>query len=265
LFGSKIRSRLLNNLITEVRAFKKAGARRIAIGTGNVALYGCEQGRKIEEEKVIKMLKAVSQVTGPQGLAAPDLRIDMIPDSIVEAILEYTYGLIIFGIESGSDKILKKMRKGITTDDIRETINRIRKFNGKLKVDGAFIVGYPDETEDDYIMSQDLMDELVLTDYTVSIAEPIPGTELCKEILKLPLEKNPVFMEDNSKFGKRHGLSVAERRAFDLTMTAAVSRTYPLHLTNKLTKEFIKFSKKQGEEIKSMTRLILEKYPKNLL
>ncbi|MHA1378819.1 MAG: methyl-coenzyme M reductase glutamine C-methyltransferase [Candidatus Helarchaeota archaeon] len=260
LFGTKIRSRLLNNLITEVRAFRKAGARRVAIGTGNVALYSCTQGRKIEEDSVIKMLKAISKVTSPENLAAPDLRIDMIPDSIVEAVLKYTYGLIIFGIESGSNKILKKMKKGITVDDVKNTISRIRKFNGKLKVDGAFIVGYPGETEADYEMSQDLMDELVLTDYTVSIAEPIPGTDLCNEILQLPLEKNPVFMVDDSRIGKKYGLTIAERRAFDLSMTASVSRTVPLLLTNKFTQELIKFAKKQGEEIKNMTKIILEKY-----
>ena len=262
LFGTTIRSRLLNNLITEVRAFKKEGAKKIAIGTSNVALYGCKHGATIEEDKVVQMLKAISQVTGPKNLAAPDLRIDMLPDSIIEAILEYTYGLIIFGIESGSDKILRKMRKGINVDQIKETIKRVRKFNGRLKVDGSFIVGYPGESEDDYNMTKDLLDELVLDDYAISIAEPIPGTELCNEILKFPIDKNPVFMEDETRLGKKHGLSVAERRTFDLILTAAVSRTFPLILTDKITSQYLNFAKQQGEEIKTMTKLILQKYPK---
>ncbi|MFX1449551.1 MAG: methyl-coenzyme M reductase glutamine C-methyltransferase [Promethearchaeota archaeon] len=259
-FGTKIRSRLLNSLVTEVRAFRKAGAKKIAIGTGNVALFGCKQGVRIEEEKVIQMLKAVSSVTGPQNLAAPDLRIDMIPDSIVEAILKYTYGLIIFGIESGSNKILKKMRKGITVEKIRDTINRVRKYNGKLKLDGAFIVGYPGESEEDFNMTKELVEELVLSDYTVSIAEPIPGTELCDEILKLPLEKNPVFSNDETRLGKKHKLSIAERRAFELIITAALSRAFPIYVDDRLTSEYLKFSKNQGEEIKKMTNLIKRFY-----
>ncbi|MFX0140036.1 MAG: methyl-coenzyme M reductase glutamine C-methyltransferase [Candidatus Hodarchaeota archaeon] len=263
LFGTKIRTRLLNSLITEVRSFRKAGAKKIAIGTGNVALYGCKKGVKIEEEKVIKMLKAVSKVTGPQNLAAPDLRIDMIPDSLVKAILKYTYGLIIFGLESGSNKILRKMRKGITVEKIKETINRVRKFNGKLKVDGAFIVGYPGESEEDFNMTKELVEELNLSDYTVSIAEPIPGTELCYEILKLPVEKNSVFAKDKTRLGKKNDLSIAERRAFELILTAALSRTLPIYVDDRLTSEYLKFSQKQGEEIRNMTKIILEKYPKN--
>lgn len=263
-FGTKIRSRLLNNLTTEVRAFKKAGAKRIAVGTGNVALYGCKHAASIEEETVTKMLRVISLITGPENLAAPDLRIDMIPDSIVEAILKYTYGLIIFGIESGSDKILKKMRKGITASDVKETINRIRKYNGKLKIDGAFIVGYPGETEEDFNETKDLIDEIVLNDYTVSIAEPIPGTELCSEILHLPLDQNPVFMKDETRMGERHGISVAERRTFELILTAAVSRKVPLILNNRVTSEYLKFAIQQGEEIKAMTKLILDKYPKKI-
>ncbi len=260
LFGTKIRTRLLNSLVTEVRAFKKAGAKKIAIGTGNVALYGCQQGVKIEEEKVIQMLKAISKVTGPQNLAAPDLRIDMIPDSIVEAILKYTYGLIIFGIESGSNKILKKMRKGIRVEKIKETINRVRKYNGKLKVDGAFIVGYPGESEEDFNMTKELVEELVLSDYTVSITEPIPGTELCNEILNLPLEKNPVFAKDGTRLGKKHDLSIAERRAFELILSAALSRIFPIYVDDILTSEYLKFSQRQGEEIRTMTKLIKRFY-----
>ena len=91
----------------------------------------------------------------------------------------------------------------------------------------------------------------------------VVDTELCNEILKLPLEKNPVFAKDNTRLGKKHELSIAERRAFELVLSAALSRVFPINGDDKLTSEYLKFSQKQGKEIRDMTKIILEKYPKN--
>ena len=57
----------------------------------------------------------------------------MIPDPILQAINDYTYGLIIFGLESGSNKILKKLHKGITVEQIKETVTRIKEFGGRKR------------------------------------------------------------------------------------------------------------------------------------
>jgi radical SAM superfamily enzyme YgiQ (UPF0313 family) len=45
--------------------------------------------------------------------------VDLISDDILEAISKYSKWMVFFGIESGSDRILRHMKKGITVDQVR--------------------------------------------------------------------------------------------------------------------------------------------------
>lgn len=253
-----IRSKTIPQIKREVRAFSLKGARRIAIGSGNIALYG-KGDQQINEEKVEQMLATVSSVVTPINFAAPDLRVDMIPDRILRAVRKYTYGLIIFGMESGSDQVLKLMRKGITVQKIEEAIERCESIG--LAVAGAFITGYPGESEENYLETKDFIESHALNDYTISLPEPIPGTMLATEVIKLPEKKNPVFIPDDTKLGQKYGFSVAERRCFELYLAAATARKVPIYLTDQLMQEFIRVAKQQGEEIRHITRLLKQFHP----
>lgn len=83
--------------------------------------------------------------------------------------------LIIVGFESGSDEILKSIKKGITTE-------RMRKFNREAKkagviVQGDFIIGLPGETPETVKQTLSFIRELRPHILQVSVATPIPGTE----------------------------------------------------------------------------------------
>ncbi len=252
-FGRTIRSKTIPQVKREIRAFALKGARRVAIGSGNIALYGMKD-QTIAEEKVEQMLAEVSSVLTPRNFAAPDLRVDMIPDRILAAIRKYTYGVIIFGMESGSDHVLKLMKKGITTEKILEAVQKCEKAG--LAVDGAFITGYPGETEEYFQETKEFIETNSLSDYTISLPEPIPGTDLASTVLKLPDKKNPVFMKDETDLGRKYDFTVAERRCFELLLSASTSRKIPVYLSDRLLQEFIKSTKQQGEEIRQITRLL---------
>ncbi|MHA1130066.1 MAG: methyl-coenzyme M reductase glutamine C-methyltransferase [Candidatus Helarchaeota archaeon] len=248
-----IRSKTVPQIKREIRAFVLKGAKRLAIGSGNIALYGIKD-HQINEEKVEQMLAEVSSVITPMNFAAPDLRVDMIPDRILTAVRKYTYGLVIFGMESGSDAVLKLMKKGITTQKILEAVDKCQKVG--LAVAGAFITGYPGETEDYYQETKEFIENNSLNDYTISLPEPIPGTELAANIVKLTEKKNPVFIKDETHFGQKYDFTVAERRCFELLLSASASRQVPLYLSDRLIQEFIKLSKQQGEEIRHITQIL---------
>lgn len=72
------------------------------------------------------------------------------------------------------------MNKGIKIETVYEAVELAREHG--VKVAGSFIVGYPGETEDDFEATLSLADDLMLDDYFVSIAEPIPGTPLAEEV-----------------------------------------------------------------------------------
>jgi len=157
-------------------------------------------------------------------------------------------------MESGSDSVLKLMKKGITVQKIEDAIKRCEKY--RLAVAGAFVTGYPGETEENYEETKEFIESHPLDDYTISLPEPIPGTELASTILKLPEKKNPVFMKDNTTLGNKYGFTVAERRCFELMLSSSTSRKVPLFLSDQLIHEFIRVAKEQGEEIRQMTQIL---------
>jgi radical SAM superfamily enzyme YgiQ (UPF0313 family) len=90
--------------------------------------------------------------------------------------------LVIVGYESGSDEILKNIKKGITTQQIREFAKNARRAG--LLVHGDFIIGLPGETKETIEMTRKLIKEIKPDILQVQVATPIPGTEFyrwCKE------------------------------------------------------------------------------------
>lgn len=252
LFGREVRSRPLEDILNEVKYLLSKGARKIAISGGTGSLYGSNKFKNVDEKAFVDLLREISNLTGPKNLTIPDIRVDLISDQILEAIRQYSNGWVFFGIESGSDRVLRHMKKGVTVDQVREAVDMARKH--EVKTAGSFIVAYPGEEDEDFQDTIDLADELMLDDYFISIAEPIPGTDLGDEISQLSLEDNILF-QDSLKY-KRHGLSIAEERALDLMVESYVFRSFPVPMSQKLLKDLLNEVKSQGDHIKSVTHLI---------
>lgn len=83
--------------------------------------------------------------------------------------------LVIVGYESGSDEILKNIRKGVTTEQMR--IFNADAKKAKLLVHGDFIIGLPGETKETAMETLKFIKELKPNILQVAVATPIPGTE----------------------------------------------------------------------------------------
>ncbi|NQU85020.1 MAG: B12-binding domain-containing radical SAM protein [Mariniphaga sp.] len=73
---------------------------------------------------------------------------------ILERLRHVGCEVVGFGIESGSDKILKRINKGITRKQIEETINICKSLN--YWIIGYFMISLPDETQEDFQKSIEL-------------------------------------------------------------------------------------------------------------
>ena len=83
--------------------------------------------------------------------------------------------LLIVGYESGSDEILKNIKKGITLGQIKQFAKEARK--ARLLVHGDFIIGLPGETKETIELTRKLIKETKPDILQVSVASPFPGTE----------------------------------------------------------------------------------------
>ncbi len=87
---------------------------------------------------------------------------------------------IWMGAESGSQKILDAMDKGITVEQIRESARLIRKHGMKPSFFIQF--GYPGENKDDIYKTISMINELLPFEIGISVSYPLPGTSFYENV-----------------------------------------------------------------------------------
>lgn len=90
--------------------------------------------------------------------------------------------LVIVGFESGSDEILKNIKKGVTKEQMRSFNSEAKKAN--LLVHGDFIIGLPGETKETAMETLKFIKELKPNILQVAVATPIPGTKFYDYVKK---------------------------------------------------------------------------------
>lgn len=107
-------------------------------------------------------------------------RAERLNDEILDLLKLMGCFRIWIGAESGSQKIIDLMDRRVDINQVKETI---QKTNAKGMETGTFVmVGYPEETQEDINQTIQYLKEAKPTQYTITIAYPIKGTSLYKEI-----------------------------------------------------------------------------------
>lgn len=83
---------------------------------------------------------------------------------------------IWYGIESGSQKVLDAIKKGITIEKIIESVNLTKKAG--ISPCGFFMIGMPTETEEDIKKTIDLLLKIPLDEFHICHLTPLPGSEI---------------------------------------------------------------------------------------
>lgn len=116
-------------------------------------------------------------------------RADLFSEEIAKILSEMNVFAISFGMESGSDKILRYLKNDtVTTDQIRKAVTLAKKYN--MEVLGTFMVGSPGESEEDIKKTVTFIKELDLDQVGVNVTTPFPGTALWEEAKKKGLVKD---------------------------------------------------------------------------
>lgn len=110
-------------------------------------------------------------------------RIDQIDANIVEILKKAGLTSIILGIESGSQKMLDYMGKKITINQVERSVQIIK--NAGIKVAAFFMIGLPDETEEDILATIKFIKELPLDLRSLSVFTPLPGSNLYFRAMEL--------------------------------------------------------------------------------
>lgn len=107
-------------------------------------------------------------------------RLNFARKDVLEAMKKAGCWQISYGIESGNDEILKKIKKGITKEMVRQGIKATKAAG--ISALGFFIIGLPGETEATMRQTIDFAKELNLDAANFTICMPYPGSEIYDEL-----------------------------------------------------------------------------------
>jgi len=127
-------------------------------------------------------------------------RVDLMNEEKIKLMAESGCLGIQFGVESGSQRMLNMMKKGITIDQIKRAFEWAHKYG--IIADAPIILGAdPSETMADIKLSEKLIREIKPKTFAVSILMPFPGTEARKKMLEKGYIQDEKW-EDYLFFGK---------------------------------------------------------------
>lgn len=174
--GRKVRRRSVDNVIEEIKMLKKDfGIRSIDFVDENFVFY-----RPFVVELCERLLSENIEIAWncPYGV-----RLDRVDEEMM-VLMERAgcFGLSL-GAESGSNRILKKIKKVLTVEQIREKVLMIRRVTN-MKLQGFFMLGFPDETREEIEATIDLAVSLPFDFAVFTALLPIPGTEIYSELVE---------------------------------------------------------------------------------
>jgi radical SAM superfamily enzyme YgiQ (UPF0313 family) len=125
------------------------------------------------------------------------MRADQVTEKVAAALKSAGCRMLWMGAESGSQKVLDAMEKGLRVDDIRRA-TRLLKAAG-IGVGFFLQFGYPGETWTDIEATLQLAREMEPTDIGVSVSYPLPGTRFYERVAQqLGVKQNWVDSNDLS-------------------------------------------------------------------
>jgi len=167
--GKKMRYRPISLVIDEIRyLMDRFGVREFQIIDDNFTL-----NRKYVMDFCNAIINNHIDITWtcPNGI-----RLDTLNDDMVEAMKSSGCYVISAGIETGSDRILKYVKKHETTDIMMDRVRMIQRHG--IDVIGFFILGFPTETIEEMRQTIRFSKELGLLRANFLLFHPIPGTEI---------------------------------------------------------------------------------------
>jgi len=150
----------------------------------------------ISKERVVEFCKGYQE----RGLSVAwscNARANTLDLETMQAMKKANCRLLIAGYESGVDSILQAIKKGITTDQIRQFAKDARRAG--LLVHGDFITGLPGETKETIQQTKEFIREVKPDILQVAVASPFPGTEFydwCKDNGYLLTDDSNQYLDD---------------------------------------------------------------------
>lgn len=154
----KEKDRRPGEILAEIKALVADGVIEVTLLGQNVNTYGVEFGDK---GAFAKLLRACGEIEGLERVRFTSPHPAAFTDDVIEAMAE-THNVmpqLHMPLQSGSDKVLKDMRRSYRSEKFLGIIDRVRKAMPAAAISTDIIVGFPGETEEDFLETMRVVEE----------------------------------------------------------------------------------------------------------
>jgi len=143
-----IRSRDPESVIEEAQLLVEKGYKEIVLTGIHTGGYGTD----LKDYSFYDLLKALSQIKGLKRLRISSIEINQLTEEILTLMHDNPVFVkhLHIPLQSGSDRILRKMKRRYSLKDYEEKIAAFKKALPNVSITTDVIVGYPEETDEDF-------------------------------------------------------------------------------------------------------------------
>ena len=149
----------ISDIVAEAKQAIENGACEIQLTAQDTAAFGRDSGEKLSD-----LIKEVANLDGDfrvrVGMMHPKNILNDV-DEIIDAMKHpNVYNFIHLPVQSGSDKVLSEMRRGHTIEQYVDIVSKFKSEIPGLTLAVDIIVGYPTETDEDFDLTVELLENI---------------------------------------------------------------------------------------------------------
>lgn len=191
----RIRSRKIENVVSEIEKIAKQGIKEVVITGIHVASYG--KDFENENIRLINLLEEINKIKGIERIRLSSLEPTIVDEEFAQRLskLEKTCDHFHLSLQSGCDATLKRMNRKYTAARYKEATEILRQYYPNANFTTDVIVGFPGETDEEFNQTYQFLKEIGF--YKMHIFKYSPRKGTVAE--KLPNQVDGNIKEERSK------------------------------------------------------------------
>ena len=187
----KVRSYSIDDIRQKIERCVHLGYREIRLTSQDAAVYGSDTG-----ESLADLMQSVGSIEGPHrfrlGMFNPNIVMSSIYDLLESMDNEHFFKFFHIPLQSGSDRLLKTMKRRYIVSEWESVVQRVRKKFPDATIATDIIVGFPGETESDFEQTLELIRRVKPSVTNISKYGDRPNTlaSRSKEKVETSVKKN---------------------------------------------------------------------------
>ncbi|MCG8482882.1 MAG: tRNA (N(6)-L-threonylcarbamoyladenosine(37)-C(2))-methylthiotransferase MtaB [Clostridia bacterium] len=154
-----IRSRKIKSIVEEAENIINNGIQEIVITGINAALYGADAK---EEGTLLDVIEQINNIEGKFRIRLSSIEPAVITDEYMNQLMRYDKlcSHIHLSLQNGSQKILERMNRRYSVKEYEKIVRKLKEKRSDMNITTDIIVGFPGETEDDFLKTCRLVETI---------------------------------------------------------------------------------------------------------